>query len=66
MINKVISNSFFIFILHVFSEQEHFVVLAPVLVNVVGDCRTVPISVPELYDMEAEAVDVEMDVAFSK
>ena len=48
---------------HFFSEHEHLIVLAPVFFHSFRDGRAVLILVPELDDMEAAAVHVEVDVA---
>ena len=46
-----------------FPEHEHLVLLSPVLFRLFRNGRTVRMLVPELDDMEAAAVHVEVDVA---
>ena len=49
--------------LSVFSENKHFVIFAPVLLNIFGHSRAMMVFVPELNDVEAQTVYIEMNVA---
>ena len=49
--------------LYELSENKHFVIFAPVLLNILGDSWAMLIFIPGFYDVEAQTVHIEMNVA---
>ena len=49
--------------LYELSENKHFVIFAPVFLNILGDSWAMLVFIPEFYDVEAQTVHIEMNVA---
>ena len=61
-----ITNIVTLLVWDVFPEHEQLIIPAPVALLFFRNSRTVMILVPELHDMEAATVYIEMDIAFLK